>query len=345
MLQLTSTRYPLPRLLVLVCRFPHHFVRHDDALLPLESLPRQPIAEILLIEALLALAHGVRIPRPESRRVRREHFVDQHDFVGLRVESELELRVRDDQPALVGVIMCGFVEGEGEGGNFAGIGFADDGGGCSLFFSSPVRWEAMGLRTLVRMDVLIMLPLLGLGARRVDRPVGERLALFQPRPDGDPMHRTGFLVLLPRRARDVSAYNGFDWKDLVFSNLHAPILQRWAQCLRNLRREVKRDEMRAEIRDGALQDLEPGFGAEGEEFAFVWDALDSLHLAPIFSRRNLWWSRYVFHDHIVCGDAVRRDEEERLVVNLVEIAHFASRDQRQSAVEIGFCQCLCHCFV
>lgn len=92
------------------------------------------------------------------------------------------------------------------------------------------------------------------------------------------MHSAGFLVFLPRRAGDVSAYDGFDGEDLVFSNLHASILQCWAERLRDLRREVERDEMRAKVRDGALQDLEPGFGTEGEEFAFVGDALYFLQL-------------------------------------------------------------------
>lgn len=44
---------------------------------------------------------------------------------------------------------------------------------------------------------------------------------------------------------------------------------------------------------------------------------------------------YVGHDHIVGGDAVRRDEEEGLVVDFVQVADLAPGDEREGALEVG----------
>lgn len=48
---------------------------------------------------------------------------------------------------------------------------------------------------------------------------------------------------------------------------------------------------------------------------------------------------YVGHDHVVGGDAVRRDEEEGLVVDLVQVADLAARDERQHALQVGVGDC------
>lgn len=57
------------------------------------------------------------------------------------------------------------------------------------------------------------------------------------------------------------------------------------------------------------------------------------------------WYRvgYIFHNHIVGGDAVGRDEEEGFVVDLVQVAHFAARDEGQGALEVGLGVCGGHC--
>lgn len=73
--------------------------------------------------------------------------------------------------------------------------------------------------------------------------------------------------------------------------------------------------MRAEGRDCVLQDLEPGFCAEGEEFAFIWD---SLFIHSKYETIVLGYGeRYILHNHIVCGDAISRDKEEGLVIDFV----------------------------
>lgn len=89
-----------------------------------------------------------------------------------------------------------------------------------------------------------MLALLRLRAGRVDRSVGESLALAQPRRHRDAMHSAGLLVLLPGRASDVAADDGLDGQDAQLAHLHAAVLQDGAQRLRDLRRQVEREEVR-----------------------------------------------------------------------------------------------------
>lgn len=51
---------------------------------------------------------------------------------------------------------------------------------------------------------------------------------------------------------------------------------------------------------------------------------------------------YILHDHIVCGDAISRNEEKSLVVDFVQIANFAPCNQGQRTLEIRVCKCLGH---
>ena len=60
------------------------------------------------------------------------------------------------------------------------------------------------------MNILIMLPLLGLRARGVNRAIRERLALLQALPHWNSMHGSGLLVLVPCGPGDVAAHNSLD---------------------------------------------------------------------------------------------------------------------------------------
>lgn len=51
---------------------------------------------------------------------------------------------------------------------------------------------------------------------------------------------------------------------------------------------------------------------------------------------------YILHDHIVRGDAISRNEKKSLVVDFVQIAHFAPSNQGQRTLEIRVCKCLGH---
>ena len=66
------------------------------------------VAHELFVEARLRLAGSVLILRPEPRRVRRQHFVDEHERVA--GHAKLEFRVRDDDAVLVGVLDAALVE-------------------------------------------------------------------------------------------------------------------------------------------------------------------------------------------------------------------------------------------
>src|SRR5207245_11199488 len=79
--------------------------RDRQLLVPPDTI--EVVTHELFVEARLCPAAVVAIPRPEPRRVQRQHFVDQDDalldraVVGLldREESELELRIGDDDAA------------------------------------------------------------------------------------------------------------------------------------------------------------------------------------------------------------------------------------------------------
>lgn len=129
------------------------------------------------------------------------------------------------------------------------------------------------IHTLVRVNVLIMLALLGLRARGVYRAIRKRLAFPQTSRDLDPMHRAGRLVLLPRGPGDVPTDNGLDREDLELAHLHAPVLEDRAERRGDLRREIEGQEVCAQRGDGFGEDLEPRLRAEGEEDAFIGDSL------------------------------------------------------------------------
>lgn len=118
-----------------------------------------------------------------------------------------------------------------------------------------------------------MLSLLCLGAGGINRPIRKCLAFFQPRRDGNAMHSSGLLILLPCRSRDISSHDSFNWEDLVFAYLHTPILESGSLRLWDLRGEIEGDEVSAKRRYGVLEDFEPSLCAECEQLALVWDAL------------------------------------------------------------------------
>lgn len=43
---------------------------------------------------------------------------------------------------------------------------------------------------------------------------------------------------------------------------------------------------------------------------------------------------YILHDHIVGGDAITGNKKQRLLVNLVQVAHLAPGDKRESALQV-----------
>ena len=71
------------------------------------GLRLQPVAHDLLVERRRAHADAILVRRPEARRVRRQHFVDQEELAR-RVGAELELGIGNDD-ALGGRIGRGLV--------------------------------------------------------------------------------------------------------------------------------------------------------------------------------------------------------------------------------------------
>jgi hypothetical protein len=128
-------------------------------------------------------------------------------------------------------------------------------------------------RTLVGMNVLIVLAQLGLGAGCIDRAIREGLALLQTRGYRQAVHSAGLLVLLPGGSGDVSTDNSLNWENAELADLHAAVLQHRAQRGGDLGREIEGEEVGAQTGDGLCQDLEPCPGAEGEQDSLVRNAL------------------------------------------------------------------------
>lgn len=128
-------------------------------------------------------------------------------------------------------------------------------------------------RTLVWVDVLIMLALLGLSAGGVDGAIGEGLALLQTGGDLDAVHGACLLVFVPGGAGDVAAHDCLDREDAQLAHLHAAVLQDRAQGLGDLGREIEGDEMGAQGGVGFGQSFEPCLRAKGEEDTLVGDTL------------------------------------------------------------------------
>ena len=273
---LVTTSDLLPRLLVLLASLLCNLLTHPNTLLALQSLLNKPVTQVLLVKTRLTTAKLVGILGPEPGRIGGQDFVCQHDLVGLQVQSEFELRVCDDDAAFEGVGVGGLVELDRQGGDCGSVGFADDFNGCSktqLVRTGAWNYPREGMRTLVWVNVLIVLALLSLGARSVDRSIGEGLALLQPGSNLDTMHSTRLLVFLPRRTGNVSTNNSLNRKNLQLAHLHAPVLEHRPQRLGDLRREIESEEMRAQRGNGLGQGLEPRSCAESQEDAFVRNTL------------------------------------------------------------------------
>ena len=87
---------------------------HDGAVLASEAFLGQPVAEELLVEAVLGLAGLVSVQGPEARGVRGENLVDEDDLVGDFVVAELELGVCNDDASLQGVEGGELVQPDGD---------------------------------------------------------------------------------------------------------------------------------------------------------------------------------------------------------------------------------------
>lgn len=94
--------------------------------------------------------------------------------------------------------------------------------------------------TLIRMNILIMLSLLRLRTRRINRPIRESLALLQPRRNRNPMDSSRLLVLVPRGTGDVPADDSLNGQNLELAHLHAAVLENGTQRRGDLRGKVER---------------------------------------------------------------------------------------------------------
>lgn len=284
-------REPLEDFLVPITRSPQHILRHLHALFPLEPVLREPVAQELLIEALLVAAGLVLILGPHARRVRRQHLVDEHDLVRLLVQPELELGVGDDDAARGRVLLARAEHAQRQLLDARGVLFADD------------------LRGALARDVLVVLAQRRLGAGRVDGAAGDGGALRQARRQRRPVHGAVGLVLLPRAARHVPAHDGLQREHLQPAHLHAAVAQQRRLGRRHGRRHRRAQEVRLKPGHLLREHAEPVRRLQRQQRALVRHA--------------------VLHHHVVRGDAVRGHEEQGPVIHVVQVAHFALRELGQ----------------
>lgn len=94
----------LVRLLVLCRGLLQDLVRHAHALFGLQAGQGQPVAEILLVVALLRPSHGVLVRGPEARRIGCENLINQDNLAGCGIDAKLKFGVGNDDATSGGVV-------------------------------------------------------------------------------------------------------------------------------------------------------------------------------------------------------------------------------------------------
>ena len=159
------------------------------------------VADVLLVEAVLCAAGLVRVAGPEAGGVGGQRLVAE-DEIARGVQTELELRVGDDDPGREGVLGGGAVEEKRD------------------LLDAPEQVVPDELGGLVARDVLVVTAR-RLRRRREDR-LGKLLRLLQTLRQPVPADLARRLVVLPARARDVAAHDALDRQHLEPPTLHRP---------------------------------------------------------------------------------------------------------------------------
>ena len=152
---------------------------------------------------------------------------------------------------------------------------------------------------------------LGLGGRREDR-LGQAIGFAQARRQRDAADLPGLLIFLPARSRQVAARHAFDRHRLGAADQHGPAPQLIRVLAGGLgeRVHVHRDQV---MRDEIAHAAEPEAGELREHAPLVRDARPQ---------------------HVVEGGDPVGGDDEQLIADLVDVAHFAAAVERQ-AFEIG----------
>src|SRR5215472_4678829 len=136
----------------------------------------------------------------------------------------------------------------------------------------------------------------GLRRRRKDR-LRKTIGLAQPSWQANPANASRFVILLPSRSGNVSPHNALNWNWLRLPNHHRPPAYLAIEGLENGREMFRGDEV---ILDDVVQIIEPKNRDLREHTAFVGNR----------SGQN----------YIEGGKPVRRDNEEKVALQFVDIA-------------------------
>ena len=214
------------------------------------------VAHELLVETRRADAGFVGGHRPEARRIRRQHFVDQDQIAGL-VGAELELGVRDDDVARAGMRGGEDVERQRDPADALGVLASDrlDDGG--------------------EVDVLIVLAGGRLRCRREQR-LRQCVRHLQARRQGDAAHGTPRHVILVARTDQIPPGDGLDRQCVQLPHHHGAAGERGA--LVAVRNEILDPELGQLIRDDVPGLVEPELGDPCEHCALEGYRIGQHHI-------------------------------------------------------------------
>src|SRR5437899_4632384 len=135
------------------------------------------------------------VERPETRRVRGEHFVAEDHLPGLPRATKLQLRVGQDDSSLTGNRLGALVNREAEPPQLLR------------------RLTTYDIHDMAEVDVLVMLSKLGLGSRREYR-LRQQRAVNQAVRKRLPADRTSRRIVLKAGTGEVAANHALDGKHL-----------------------------------------------------------------------------------------------------------------------------------
>ena len=199
----------------------------------------------MFIETGRALPNRVFVLRPETRRIRREAFVDQKQI--LIDCAELEFCIRDDDPALVRVFATTRINLQAQA--FHALGY----------------FVAQNLGTSLHVNVLVV-TCFGF-CRRRENWFGQSRRQLESGRQLNAANALRFPIFLPARTREITAHYTFHRQRLGFSHDHrtpGKLLAKWLQFLREFV-EICCDKMVPDI----VETFEPERGDLVEHRAFV----------------------------------------------------------------------------
>ena len=223
---------------------------------------------------------------PETAAVGSEHLIAEHDYAVL-IQTELEFRIRDDDPSGQRIISAFFVQRDRA--------VAD---GLGVFSAAAGELLLQHFHALLEADVLVVVADLCLGAGCVDG-LGKLGALLKSLRKLNAAHCAVLLVACPAAARDIAADDALDGEHRELLAHHAVAVK--ALLTEKLGHVIDIDADHV-VRDDIFGIIKPETGHLRQNGPLLHDL--------------------VLQDHIKCRDPVRRHHNE-LITDVIDLTYFA----------------------